>query len=150
MQKTIYIHQVKDLDAMIRRILQSIKNKAVLLLYGELGSGKTAFTKRFGKIIGVKEKITSPTFVIKKMYKIKNKPYQMAHFDLYRMNNLDELNEIGFYEVIIGNNIALIEWPDKIKNLDSKIKKHFSQVKIIKISFFHTDDQYKRKIVIDE
>jgi tRNA threonylcarbamoyladenosine biosynthesis protein TsaE len=97
----------------------------ILGLYGDLGSGKTAFTQVVAKILGVGETVTSPTFVIEKIYEIhSNSPayaqsYQhLIHIDAYRIESSDELTHLG-WQAIIENpkNLILIEWPEKVADI---------------------------------
>lgn len=81
----------------------------IIALIGELGSGKTTFVQGFAKGLGIKEKIISPTFVLIKQYST------LYHVDLYRVENFQDL---GFEEILANpNNIVLIEWAEKFKNL---------------------------------
>ena len=84
----------------------------VICLIGDLGSGKTVFTKGFAEGIGVDEYITSPTFTIVNEYEGRLKFY---HFDVYRITDPDELFDIGFEEYIYGNGVCLIEWAEIVK-----------------------------------
>ena len=86
----------------------------VVALYGNLGSGKTTFTKGIGKGLGVKNSscINSPTFVLIKEYKGKIPLY---HLDLYRMDDLKEIENLAIEEYIYGDGITVIEWAEKIK-----------------------------------
>jgi tRNA threonylcarbamoyladenosine biosynthesis protein TsaE len=90
----------------------------IFLLSGDLGCGKTVFSRQVGKILGVKEKITSPTFVIYNEYKTNNNIF--LHFDLYRITADFELKEIDFFNLFKDNTISCIEWPENMgeKNLD--------------------------------
>jgi len=88
------------------------KNALVFALMGELGSGKTTFVQGFLRGLGIKKKITSPTFVIAKNYK------QAYHIDCYRIKKADELLKLGLREVLENpQNIVLIEWAEKIKKI---------------------------------
>jgi tRNA threonylcarbamoyladenosine biosynthesis protein TsaE len=91
------------------------KSAIVIGLEGDLGSGKTTFLQGFAKGLGIKEKILSPTFVIMKRFKMSGGK-NFIHIDTYRINQPEEILEIGF-EDIIGNpkNIVAVEWPEKIK-----------------------------------
>ena len=98
----------------------SLKDKALILgLYGDLGAGKTAFTQALAKHLGVKDKVTSPTFVIMKKYKIQDTKYKnLVHIDAYRLNRGDELSKLGWADIITDpKNLVLIEWPEKVKDI---------------------------------
>ncbi len=91
-----------------------VKKGDIICLDGELGAGKTAFTKGFAKALMIDEHITSPTFNIVNTYKGLKK---MFHFDVYRIKYEDELDDIGFDDYIFGDGVSLIEWAKNIKNL---------------------------------
>ena len=97
--------------------LKQIKNGATVVgLYGDLGSGKTTFTQAVGKILKIKRKVNSPTFVIMKRYAIKHSHFKnVFHLDAYRLKNEKELLHLGWDE-IIGNkaHLVFIEWPENI------------------------------------
>ena len=81
----------------------------VVLLLGDMGAGKTTFVKGLGKAFGVDEPITSPTFVLLHTYDGK---MPLHHADLYRLDQLDEVLELGIME-LVENGVALIEWADR-------------------------------------
>ena len=121
--------------------------KAVILsLYGDLGSGKTTFTKSFISAFGVKQTVTSPTFVIEKIYKLpnnkinQNKNFKyIIHIDAYRLNNGEEMKDLGWEQIYNDpQNIILIEWPKKIFEILPK------NAKKIKFKFI---DEKKREVI---
>ncbi len=85
----------------------------VVALVGDLGAGKTTMAKGFAEGLGVTEPITSPTFTIVCEYDEGRLPFY--HFDVYRLDDPEELFEIGFEEYINGGGVCLIEWADRIK-----------------------------------
>lgn len=88
---------------------------SVITLSGDLGAGKTTFTKGVGLGIGIKEEINSPTFNILKCYF--NDNLNLYHIDAYRLEDVDDENKnIGLEEVIEGNGVCIIEWPAFINN----------------------------------
>lgn len=103
------------------------KNNAIIVgLYGDLGSGKTTFTQAVAKCLGVKETVTSPTFVIEKIYKLDHKNFDhLIHIDAYRLLSGDELLRLGWEEIAKNSrNIIFIEWPEKVAEILPKdIKK---------------------------
>lgn len=93
----------------------------LLCLYGQLGGGKTTFAQALAKELGVKGVISSPTFLIMKKYKpVKkiNKKYTLYHFDCYRIGSGKEIFDLGWEEIVMGeNNIIIVEWPEKIEEV---------------------------------
>lgn len=93
--------------------------KAVVVgLSGDLGAGKTAFSQCVARLLGVEEQVTSPTFVIEKIYKTKDagKFETFVHIDAYRLDEGKELQTLGFADVVnYKNNLVFIEWPEKVK-----------------------------------
>ena len=121
------------LDKISRSDLDEKANKGatVVGLFGDLGSGKTTFCQALGKHLGVKEFMTSPTFVIMKKYSpdqtttsIKN----LFHIDAYRLGNSQELEVLGFKELLKDpKNLIVIEWPERVSDIlpKSLIKIYF-------------------------
>ncbi|MFC1802041.1 tRNA (adenosine(37)-N6)-threonylcarbamoyltransferase complex ATPase subunit type 1 TsaE [Patescibacteria group bacterium] len=99
----------------------------IIALYGDLGSGKTTFTQSVAKAFGIKSIVTSPTFVIEKIYKLpkevlkKNGFKHLIHIDAYRLNGSDELLSLGWNGLVTNpENIIFIEWPERVSDLISK------------------------------
>lgn len=111
---------------------KKLKRGRIIALSGELGSGKTTFVKGLARGLGLRHKIKSPTFVIFSVYPLRRKKQNFYHFDLYRLATSQELEHLGFWDIIKNqNNIIVLEWPEKIKNsLPAKTQYiHFSHVK---------------------
>ncbi len=91
-------------------------NALVVGLYGDLGSGKTTFTQAVAKIFGIKEDITSPTFVIEKIYDISHKNFKkLVHIDAYRLDSAKELSALDWEKTMADpKNIIFIEWPERV------------------------------------
>lgn len=89
----------------------------VYCLIGDLGVGKTVFTKGFASGLDINEHITSPTFTIVNEYQGRSKFY---HFDVYRISDVEEMFEIGYEEYFYGNGICLIEWANLIEEIIPK------------------------------
>ena len=106
---------LQETEAFAQELLQKIKTN-VVGLYGDLGSGKTALTKSIAKHLGVTEEITSPTFVIAKFYKGKER--NLVHIDAYRLEHFSELESLGFKEWAADpKNLVVIEWPEKVQEI---------------------------------
>lgn len=104
----------------------------VVALEGELGAGKTTFVKGFAKALGVKNKISSPTFVLMKSYNLKSATYnKLFHIDTYRLKDHGDLIQLGIKEIISNpKNLVLIEWSDRVKKIlpKSYIKIHMDHI----------------------
>ncbi len=87
----------------------------IVCLNGELGVGKTVFTKGLAKGLGVTEDVVSPTFTILQEYRSGCMP--LFHFDVYRIEDPDEMNEIGFEEYFFGDGVTVVEWSTLIAEL---------------------------------
>ncbi|MBU1912219.1 MAG: tRNA (adenosine(37)-N6)-threonylcarbamoyltransferase complex ATPase subunit type 1 TsaE [Candidatus Omnitrophica bacterium] len=122
------------------KLAKKLRTGDVVALSGNLGSGKTTFTKGIGKGLGIKNprRINSPTFVLIKEYDGKMPLY---HLDLYRLDKLKEIENLAIEEYIYGKGVTVIEWAEKIKCLLPK--KHIS-VK------FKVKGMDKREVVIED
>ena len=87
----------------------------VIALGGDLGAGKTVFTKGLAKGLGIDELVTSPTFTILQEYYGGRLP--LFHFDAYRIEDADEMQEIGFADYLYGDGVCVIEWAEIIKEI---------------------------------
>ena len=87
----------------------------VYTLTGDLGVGKTVFTQGFAKGLGIDESVNSPTFTILQIYEGGRLP--LYHFDVYRIGSVEEMDETGFEEYIMGDGATLIEWADLIEEI---------------------------------
>ncbi len=88
---------------------------AVYTMVGDLGVGKTVFTQGLAKGLGIEEPISSPTFTIIQEYDGTRIPFY--HFDVYRIGDIEEMDEIGFDEYIYGNGVCMIEWANLIEEI---------------------------------
>lgn len=91
---------------------------ALVGLYGDLGSGKTTFMKGVAEVFGLSADITSPTFVIMKIYKLKEESRKLlVHIDAYRLERGEELNRLGLEEMLKDpKNIIFVEWPENVRS----------------------------------
>ena len=91
----------------------------VLALSGELGAGKTTFAQGIAAALGVEETVTSPTFVIEKIYELENQPFDhLIHIDAYRLKSGHELKVLGWEEVMReAGNLILLEWPERVADI---------------------------------
>lgn len=111
------------------RFVRGLKSGDIVVLSGELGSGKTTFTKGMAKGLGIKDwaKVCSPTFVIMNSYRGEKVLY---HFDFYRLNSPSEIKETGFYEFVNMDGITVVEWGEKFKQVfpEKTIWVHFKYI----------------------
>lgn len=114
--------------ALAQRFFKELQGGDVLALSGELGSGKTTFVRGFAKALGIREQITSPTFVLMKIHRLP-KPFKnithLCHIDVYRLNSADELAAIGAKEYIgDAKTLTVIEWPERVSGIIPKNALH--------------------------
>lgn len=108
---TVVTHAPQETAALAERLGAAAEAGTVLCLVGDLGAGKTLFTQGFARGLGVTEEVTSPTFALMNQYCGR---LPVTHFDLYRLEREEELDEIGFYEFAEpSGGVVLIEWADK-------------------------------------
>ena len=115
MKKTITLKTEEDTKVLGRMIAKDIIPGDVVALTGDLGAGKTTLAKSIALALGINETIISPTYTIVAEYHSGNLPFY--HFDVYRINEGDELFEIGLEEYINGNGVCVIEWADLIEKI---------------------------------
>ena len=106
------IYKLKEINKACIYLQNKIKND-IILICGDVGAGKTTLVKEYCKLIGVKENVNSPTYTLINQYKCNSKI--VVHIDLYRVNNLIEINELGLFDYL-ENNLVIIEWPEIILN----------------------------------
>ncbi len=99
----------------------------VYTLLGDLGTGKTVFTKGLAEGLDITEPVSSPTFTIVQIYEEGRLPFY--HFDVYRIGDIEEMDEIGYEDYVYGQGVSLIEWADLIKEI---LPEHYTEVKIEK------------------
>lgn len=105
----------KDTFALGERIGALAKPGMILSLEGDLGAGKTVFAQGFAKGLGISEPVCSPTFTIVQVYEEGRLP--LYHFDVYRIGDIEEMEEIGYEDYFYGDGVCLIEWADRIAEL---------------------------------
>lgn len=113
--------------ALGKRIAEMIRPGTVISLVGDLGVGKTVFTQGVAEGLGIHEPVNSPTFTIMQIYENGRLPFY--HFDVYRIGDIEEMDEIGYEDYFYGNGVCLIEWANLIEEL---LPEGVCQVKIEK------------------
>ena len=99
----------------------------VYCLRGDLGTGKTVFTQGFARGLGISEPVNSPTFTILQIYESGRLP--LYHFDVYRIGDVEEMDEIGYEDYFYGDGVTLIEWPSLIEEIlpENRIEIHIEK-----------------------
>ena len=105
----------KDTYELGEKIGQMAKPGMVISLTGDLGVGKTVFTQGLAKGLGIEEPVNSPTFTIVQVYEEGRLP--LYHFDVYRIGDIEEMDEIGYEDYFYGEGVCLIEWADLIREI---------------------------------
>ena len=132
-------YNLSQIDTISKKILSNLSNTDCIFLFGELGSGKTTFTRSL--INGLQEKnkvnkteVLSPTFNLLYEYEIKS--LKVMHYDLYRLEAIKEVDQLGIFENS-ENIITIVEWPEKIKkNVENRLE----------ITFYYESSAEKRRI----
>lgn len=107
------------------RLGEQAKAGQVYTLVGDLGVGKTVFTKGLAAGLGIEEAVSSPTFTIVQIYEEGRLPFY--HFDVYRIGDVEEMDEVGFEDYVYGEGVSLIEWANLIEEI---LPQHYTEVKI--------------------
>lgn len=119
--RKIITNNVKETEKFALNFAKKLKAGDIVLLNGDLGTGKTVIAKSICNFFNVDNEVTSPTFTLLKSYNTSGKIDKINHFDLYRLKNVSELDNIGFTDVIYeDNSISLIEWPEIATSVLSK------------------------------
>ena len=109
-------YTLEDIDQYALEIINRLPSKGEVYMEGEMGAGKTTLIKTILRILGVKDAISSPTFSLVNTYELPNqKP--IFHADLYRVENEEELYDIGFDEYLESNSLIFIEWSERMTSL---------------------------------
>ncbi|MBE6535107.1 MAG: tRNA (adenosine(37)-N6)-threonylcarbamoyltransferase complex ATPase subunit type 1 TsaE [Ruminococcaceae bacterium] len=119
-----------------RAILENTSLPRFLALYGDLGVGKTAFTRGFTSVIAPSARVKSPTFALVNQYK--GEEISVFHFDMYRITSEDELYSIGFFDYTESMNICITEWSE---NIEYALPPSFVRVEIVKDDTNDTDSR---------
>lgn len=137
MQKCV-VKNLKQTAVLAKKFAKTLVGGSVILLSGDLGAGKTTFTKSLFKALGVKEEVTSPTFTLLKEYKTKK--FELNHFDMYRIENENEALEFGVLDYFNNKNaINVVEWYQKI---DGLIPENYILIKINKLGEFEREFEF--------
>ena len=125
-----HCQSVEETQDLAKKLARNINPGITISLIGDLGTGKTTFTKGFARQMGIKDHVTSPTFKLISEYQ--GKKYKLNHIDAYRMNGPEDFLNIGGEEYLLSkNSITIIEWGDLLNDiLPSKtIRVNFERIK---------------------
>lgn len=131
------VKDITELQKVAKSIAPLVKKEKIILFYGEMGAGKTSLIKALCLELGCQEEVTSPTYSIVNEYI--GDENTIFHFDLFRLESLEEVLDIGIEEYVDSGEICLIEWPQKMESLISnalKIQLDKIDVNSRKISIF--------------
>ena len=117
----------EDTFAFGKKIGEAAQPGQVYTLIGDLGAGKTVLTQGVAAGLGISEPVNSPTFTILQIYEEGRKPFY--HFDVYRIGDVEEMEEIGYEDCFFGNGLCLIEWADLIREI---LPDHYWEIRIEK------------------
>ena len=114
MEKIIEIKSLDELDMVAQAVLDSLEGRTIVALDAPMGAGKTTLISRIAEQLGAEDDVTSPTFAIVNEYVGQRVIY---HFDMYRIERVEEALDFGCEEYISSGELCLIEWPEKIEPL---------------------------------
>ena len=121
-------YRLEEVEHVAKELINNVSSK-VLLLYGNMGVGKTTLIKAIVKELGSNDDVSSPTFSIVNEYELTNDT--IYHFDLYRIHDLEEAYNFGIEDYLYNDNWVIIEWPDIIETI---LPKHFNRINIVLMS----------------
>ena len=114
MKKTYHCHSLQETQRAAEEIAAMLKGDEVLAFFGDLGAGKTTFSRALCQALGVQDEVTSPTFAM--VHEYHTGPYPVYHFDMYRVEGEESLFSTGYYDYL-GAGLLLIEWSENIEEL---------------------------------
>jgi tRNA threonylcarbamoyladenosine biosynthesis protein TsaE len=126
-KQTIETFSPQETAALGQQLGREAAPGEVYTLIGDLGTGKTVFTQGIAQGLGIREPICSPTFTIVQVYEEGRLPFY--HFDVYRIGDIEEMDEIGYEDYFYGNGLTMIEWANLIEEI---LPEHYRQITIEK------------------
>lgn len=108
----LILGRIENVSEIADKFISLVENKKKFAFYGEMGVGKTTFIKALCKQLGVNQVVTSPTFALINEYRTSDQKL-IYHFDLYRINKVEELFDFGFEDYMYSDHFCFIEWPEK-------------------------------------
>lgn len=128
---TIHIQSLAELPEAARQFVALMGDETVYAFYGEMGAGKTTFIRELAKSLGVTDDdVNSPSFSIINEYRSDTTAELIYHFDLYRLDSLDEAFDIGVEDYFDSGAVCLIEWPERIQDIlpDDTVTVHITEL----------------------
>lgn len=113
--KRIEIDSLSELKYVAQEVVESLDGRNVVLLRGEMGAGKTTLISRIAAYLGAEDTVTSPTFALVNQYE--GSECRIYHFDFYRIEEIEEVFDLGYEEYFYSGDLCLVEWPEKIEPL---------------------------------
>ena len=114
----IHVASLADIDAAAQKFLELMGDETVYAFHGEMGAGKTTFISALARALGVDaEEANSPSFAIVNEYRSETTAELIYHFDLYRLETMEEILDIGFEDYLDCGALCLIEWPEKVEDI---------------------------------
>lgn len=110
----ITTHSADETQALGKKLAESLRPGDVIAYFGDLGAGKTAFTRGIAEGLGVSEQVTSPTYTIVNEYLSGRLP--LFHFDMYRLGSSDELFDIGWEDYLARGGVCVVEWSENVED----------------------------------
>ena len=115
MEKIIEIGSLEELDMVAGEVLSALNGRTVVAFDAPMGAGKTTLISRIAALLGAEDKVTSPTFAIVNQYEGSDR--RIYHFDMYRIERVEEALDFGSEEYLSSGDLCLVEWPEKIEPL---------------------------------
>lgn len=144
----IRTYNEKETESLGKKIGRLAWPGMIILLKGDLGTGKTVLTRGIARGLGIEEPITSPTYTLLHQY---HGRLPLCHFDIYRLTDAEEMYDLGYEEFFYGQGVSVVEWPERMEDLgpdeylEIKIEKnpeHEGDERIIRI--FPVGEDYKK------
>ena len=114
MEKIIEINSLEELEKVAEAVIESLDGRTVVALDAPMGAGKTTLVSHIAQYLGSEDDVTSPTFAIVNQYEGERTIY---HFDMYRIDKIEEALDFGSEEYLSSGELCLVEWPEKIEAL---------------------------------
>ena len=135
----VICNNLDDTKKLAINFAKVLKGGEVVTLTGDLGAGKTTFTQSLAKALGVNEPVTSPTFTLMNQYV--GSKLKLYHFDMYRIDDIDEILEVGLTEYFANSDaVCIIEWAENIQKL---LPKNLIKIKINKLGEFEREFEFE-------